>query len=423
MKQHQILISATAIAAVLAGAAWATEPPTSGKAANGSPGWHFTQGVPDPVGRTIVDANGVVTVTDRVPGQAGPVGGDVPQCSHSTICTRKGGPSRTSTNRVVWDQTLGYTFSYPYMMPPVQNGGMPGGDPAAGVDSKGNVWILQRKPKGQPQLYKYDNAGKLLISVPAEVTGYQEKAHALTVDPFDNVWIADTNASTVEGFTPEGKLIKVIGVRDKRGDWDEAKGQHLLWQANAIAFAPNGDMYIGEGHANEGPNDVEGPDPANVIGAARVLHFDKDGKFLGQWFGDDAGPGKFDQVHGMAVDPKTGDVWLADREQYRFVIYSAEGKFVRTIQMRNLTCAIAFDAKGEPWMTSGQDGQVLKIDRDGKVLGAIGGGMGLEPGKFIEAASIAFDKAGNIYVGDTSVARIAKISPPKAKSPAKKKKA
>jgi hypothetical protein len=115
----------------------------------------------------------------------------------------------------------------------------------------------------------------------------------------------------------------------------------------------------------------------------------------------------------MAVDPRSGDVWLADREQYRIVIYNADGKFLRTLQMRNLICAIAFDKKGQPWITSGQDGQVLKIDRNGKVLGAIGGGMGIEPGQFIEAAFFDFDSQGNIYVGDTSIGRVAKISPPR----------
>ena len=31
-----------------------------------------------------------------------------------------------------------------------------------------------------------------------------------------------------------------------------------------IAFAPNGDVYIGEGHANESPNDAGSDDPVTV---------------------------------------------------------------------------------------------------------------------------------------------------------------
>src|SRR5207237_1064574 len=83
-------------------------------------------------------------------------------------------------------------------------------------------------------------------------------------------------------------------------------GQRLLWQPLAIAFARNGDMYIGEGHANESPNDVGSDDPANKSGAARILHLDRNGNFINQWYGNITGPGKFYQAHGVAVDPGNG---------------------------------------------------------------------------------------------------------------------
>jgi hypothetical protein len=44
--------------------------------------------------------------------------------------------------------------------------------------------------------------------------------------------------------------------------------------------------------------------------------------------------------------------------------------------MRNLVCALHFDNEGNPWMGGGQDGQFLKFTRDGKVIGAVGNGMG-----------------------------------------------
>ena len=91
------------------------------------------------------------------------------------------------------------------------------------------------------------------------------------------------------------------------------------------------------------------------------------------------GQGKFSSAHGLAVDPINGDVWIGDREEYRIVVYSADGKFLKTMQMRNLVCALYFDSHGNPWMATGQDGQFLKLDRNGKVLGAIGNGMGIGP--------------------------------------------
>jgi hypothetical protein len=213
-------------------------------------------------------------------------------------------------------------------------------------------------------------------------------------------------------LSPQGKLLKTIGTRGHRGDWDESKGQRLLWQPVMVAFAPNGDLYIGEGHANESPNDVDSNDPANKEGVARVIHLDKDGKFVNQWFGNEVGNGKFDSTHGFAIDPTNGDVWIGDREQYRIVIYNANGEFLKTLQVRNLVCALHFDNEGNPWMASGQDGQFLKLDRSGRVLGAIGKGMGIGTGQFIEASYWVFDRHDNLIAGDTGAGRVTVMTKP-----------
>ena len=124
------------------------------------------------------------------------------------------------------------------------------------------------------------------------------------------------------------------------------------------------------------------------------------------------GQGKFSSAHGLAVDPTTGDVWIGDREEYRIVVYSGDGTFLKTMQMRNLVCALYFDSHGNPWMATGQDGQFLKLDRKGKVVGAVGNGMGIGTGQFIEASYWVMDRQDNLYAGDTSVGRITKMVAP-----------
>jgi hypothetical protein len=91
------------------------------------------------------------------------------------------------------------------------------------------------------------------------------------------------------------------------------------------------------------------------------------------------------------------------------VVYTGDGRFVKTIQMKNLMCAVAFDSHGGLWASTGRDGQLLKLDRDGHVLGAVGRGSGIGTGQFIEATYMAWDKAGHIYSGDTSVGRVTEI--------------
>ncbi|HEX4636961.1 MAG TPA: hypothetical protein VH189_12310 [Rhizomicrobium sp.] len=381
-------------------------------AKNGQDGWHLGPSFPDPTGFTLVDADGTVHVIPReerramIGGAARVPGGQGgPPCSHSLVCGRMGGFARGELARVEWDQNMGYKFSYPYVVPK----GI-GGVPSVALDSKGYLWVFKRSPVGVVQLMKFAPNHKLVLEVPESVIGHQAKAHGMAVDKDDNVWITDNGQATVMKLSPEGKLLMTIGVKDKRGDWVEEKGQRLLWQPVMVAFAPNGDVYIAEGHANESPNDVDSDDPANKEGVARVLHLTKDGKYVGQWFGNEVGQGKFDSTHGFAIDPRNGDVWIGDREQYRIVVYTGDGRFVKTLSMRNLVCALNFDHQGNPWMASGQDGQFLKLNRDGKVLGAVGNGMGVSTGQFTEASYWVFDPKDNLIAGDTSVGRVTVMS-------------
>jgi sugar lactone lactonase YvrE len=333
----------------------------------------------------------------------------VPRCAHSPLCSTTRGGGKPLVERVLWNQTTGYTFAYPFALP----AGMKGGISGVAVDSKDNLWAFERNAPGQPQLFEFDQHHKLIRTISPDVIGYIYKAHGIAVDAEDNVWICDADGSVVMKLSPEGKLLMTIGTRARRGDWDEAKGQHLLWQPMDIAFGRNGDIYIGEGHADESPNDVGSDDPANVVGAARILHLDRTGKFINQWYGNSWGPGKFTMAHGIAVDPKTGDVWIGDREQYRLVVYSGEGKFIKTLSMKNLTCAVTFDRHGDPWVATGNDGQLIHIDRDGHVLGAIGKGRGRGDGQFMETNFMGMDSAGNIYTGDTTIPRITEMVAPR----------
>ncbi|RPI53334.1 MAG: hypothetical protein EHM55_14105 [Acidobacteria bacterium] len=401
-----------------------SQPPTEGPAVGATPAWFLQGSFPDPTGRTIVDANGNVTVPPRSggPGRGRGAGGNttgaegaspvvqVPPCRNSPLCGRRGGTPRQSLQRVQWKQTMGYTFTYPYVLPP----GF-GGVPSVALDSKGNLWVYQRADVGKPQLFKFDPNYKIVLQVGPDVIGYQTKAHGMAVDPEDNVWITAAGSATVMKISPEGKLLLKVGQTGRRGDWDEAKGQRLLWEPVMVAFAPNGDVYIAEGHGNESPNDTDSDDPANNSGASRIIRLDKNGKFINQWFGNEVGQGKFNSSHGLAVDPTNGDVWIGDREDYRIVVYSSDGKFLKTMQMRNLVCALYFDSHGNPWMASGQDGQFLKMDRSGRILGAIGNGMGIGHGQFIEASYWVMDKQDNLYAGDTSVGRVTKMLAPKQK--------
>src|SRR5262249_8386939 len=274
---------------------------------------------------------------------------------------------------------LGFTYAYPFALP---EGG--GGVSAVAINSKGHLYVFQRNAAGKPQLFEFDQRHALVRTIGEDVIGHQNKAHGKAGDAEDNVWICEEEGDKGVKPSAASQLLMTIGVSGQRGDWDETKGQRLLWQPLHLAFAPNGDIYIGEGHANESPNDTN-KSATNKSGAARVLHLDKKGRFINQWFGNHAGQGHFSMVHGIAINPDNGNVYIGDREEYRLVVYDARGTFIKTIQMRNLTCALYVDPHKQLWLATGQDGQIFKIDWDGRVLGAIGNGPGRGEGQFVES--------------------------------------
>jgi hypothetical protein len=463
---RRLAVYGASVFVLVATAAIAEDPPQSGPAKDGSPAWYiyqpparqpnrpqFTPPAVQPIAgcsteaakfnaagpdeRNILMANWKHVspacqnaLTALLPNSTSVDRSDIPTCVRSVICGPTNGQGinwRTNPSglhggvggwqRVLWKSeplNMGYAISYPYTLPAGARGAV-----SVGFDSHDNLWVLQRAPEGVPALSKFGPDHKLLFSLGDDVLGHLNKAHGMNVDAQDNAWIADPNSSIVMEISPEGKVLKTIGVRGKRGDWDEAKGQRLLWQPISISFGPNGDIYIGEGHANESPNDTQSGEPENLSGAARVLHLDKNGNFVSQLYGNMTGAGKFSQVHDLAIDPKNGDLWIADREQYRLVVYTNAGDFIKTIQTRNLMCNIAFDKNGDLWVATGGDGQFLKMNRDGKVLGAIGNGPGNGDGQTGETGYIRWDSKGDLVTGSTTQARVTVFTPPRSQRSAR----
>jgi hypothetical protein len=81
--------------------------------------------------------------------------------------------------------------------------------------------------------------------------------------------------------------------------------------------------------------------------------------------------------------------------------------------MRNLVCALYLDPHNQLWMATSQDGEFLKVDWDGNVLGAIGNGPGRGGGQFVEASYLVMDSRGNLFTGDTGVSCIREMVPPR----------
>lgn len=111
--------------------------------------------------------------------------GGVPPCAHSPLCSSNLGGTKATLPRVEWKQTMGYAFSYPFVLPTGLDGGVSG----VSIDSKGDLWVFQRNKPGQPQLFEFSPTHNLIRTIGENVIGHQYKAHGLAVDSQDDVWI------------------------------------------------------------------------------------------------------------------------------------------------------------------------------------------------------------------------------------------
>lgn len=251
---------------------------------------------------------------------------------------------------------------------------------AVAFDANGHLWVLSRGPVA---FFEFDQNGAYVRSFGE---GLFTRAHGLRIDREGNLWAGDVGAHTVRKFSRDGQLLLTIGTKGEAGEWNEASGSRKLNQPNDVAVTESGDIFIVQGHS---------PGPR---GDARVLKFDKTGRFLAQWGGKGAGPGQFDVAHGIAIDAK-GLLWVADRENQRVQVFDQNGKYIREMKYAGLPCHMDV-GRQYVYMVNGFAGQVLRMDLDGKVLAATGR-PGKGPGEFGEAHFIAVSPAQEIFVADS----------------------
>jgi len=158
-------------------------------------------------------------------------------------------------------------------------------------------------------IFQFDPSGKLLKSFGA---GLFVSPHKLVVDKNGYLWLADNGGHQVFKLNKDGGILLTLGKKGVVGTgFDEFDAP------TAVALAPNGDIFVGDGHSGGG----------TATGNARIMKFDKNGKFLKTWGRKGMGPGEFDLVHDLAFDSR-GRLFVGDRQNNRIQIFDQDGKFL-----------------------------------------------------------------------------------------------
>ena len=151
-------------------------------------------------------------------------------------------------------------------------------------------------------------------------------AHAVRVDPQQNVWVVDEGSNTVQKVDPTGMVKMVLGRKPESIDWweefVERGGKDTNPHPNGnmgtfnrptdVAWGPDGNIYITDGYGN-----------------SRVVKISKDGVWQKAFGTYGSGDGQMKIPHGIAVGG--GHVYVADRNNSRIQVFDMDLNFQKYI--------------------------------------------------------------------------------------------
>ena len=189
---------------------------------------------------------------------------------------------------------------------------------AVDIDPQGHIWVVDRCEQNScagsdlNMVFEFDKSGKVLKNWGAGMLIFP---HGIYCDRDGNIWITDGQGADGKGhqvfkFSPDGKVLMTLGKAGVTGN-----GPDTFNAPSDVLVAPNGDIFVADGH--------------DAKSNARIVKFDKNGKYIKEWGKHGSGPGDIEIPHSLAMDSR-GRLFEADRQNNRIQIFDQDGKLLDT---------------------------------------------------------------------------------------------
>jgi DNA-binding beta-propeller fold protein YncE len=281
---------------------------------------------------------------------------------------------------------------------------------AVATNSKGHLFVYHRS--ATTRLFEFDQAGNFVKEIGSGYYGF-EFAHSVRVDKDDNIWTVDEGTNMVTKFSPDGKVLMVLGRRPPAvlGAQPYPAGpnapaqKYIFCRPTDVGWDPQGNIFVADGYCNN-----------------RVVKYDKDGRFVAQAGSEKAGSGsgEFNLPHALQVDGQ-GNVWVADRSNNRYQVLDNNLKPIREITNLGTAWTVCISAgphqyaflsnsnpNGNMPGTWENTGEIYKAELDGTVLGKFGHPGKLAPG-FQVVHMIDCRNPNEVFAGEIESWRVQKL--------------
>src|ERR1700741_3966067 len=162
---------------------------------------------------------------------------------------------------------------------------------AVATNSKGHLFVYHRS--ANTRLFEFDKAGNFVKEIGSGYYGF-EFAHSVRVDKDDNIWTVDEGTNMITKFSPEGRVLMVLGRRPPAAARGQASPagpnqpaqKYIFCRPTDVGWDPQGNIFVSDGYCNN-----------------RVVKYDKNGRFLAQAGSEKGGSalGGFNRAQGLQV--------------------------------------------------------------------------------------------------------------------------
>lgn len=303
--------------------------------------------------------------------------------------------------RVIGDQTLRFELVKDWERLP--DGWSHFDVPSICTDVDDNVYLYCR---GERRMMVFDKAGQSLGSW-GDVN-FGVRPHGAFTSAVGDLFLVDEGEHSVGRFTTAGVKLQQIGPSgvpsptgyDGENYRTTTTGAGPYNRPTGLSMRHDGHIYVSDGYGN-----------------CQVHHFDETGTLVHSWGAPGRGAGELYVPHDLAVDPQ-GRVLVADRENERIQIFSAEGEVIETWTDVQRPQGIFIDASGFVYVAEGAwpvgwesrrpgggvfservPGRISIYDLEGNVFARWQQPDSQEPGFLLSPHGIWSDSEGSIYVG------------------------